>query len=217
MKSVAVFAVVAAMVFWSKPANATLYGPPVPDIKEGAFAVGVALSDISRDIRGSGGEVGSNDYSRETLFGDYGFSEKSLLRLELGTADFGRFRGTEIAVGYHREVGEPSTVGENDLPLRKGVFVSLRTATLSVGGADADFFQIDLGAGGQLGLNDTFSIYFSGVFSRLEGSAGADFEGDSSIGLIAGGLATLDPTIQLGGEVHLFFESGFALFGRFLF
>ncbi len=133
MKSLAVFALVAAMVLWSRPANATFYGPPVPDIKEGGFAVGAALSDISRDIRGSGGDVDSNDYSRETLFGDYGLSEKSWLRLELGTADFGRFRGTEIALGYRREIGEPSKFGENDLPLRKAVFASFRTAKLSAG------------------------------------------------------------------------------------
>ena len=217
MKNLAVFAVVAAMVLWGRSADATFYGPPAPDIKEGGFAVGAALSDVSRDIRGSTGKVGSNDYSRETLFGDYGLSDKSLLRLELGTANFGQFRGTEIALGYHREIGEPSKIGENDLPLRKAFFVSFRTATLSAGVSETDFIQIDVGAGGQLEVNDTLSIYFSGVLSRLKGSSGADFEGDSSIGLFAGLLANLDPTIQVGGELHFIFESGFALFGRFLF
>ncbi|MCH7478556.1 MAG: hypothetical protein IIA14_10715 [SAR324 cluster bacterium] len=227
MKSLAVFAVVAAMMLWSRPANATFYGSALPGMKEGAFAVGAALSDISRDFRSNTGIVSSDDYSRETLLGDYGLSEKSLLRLELGTADFGRFRGTEFALGYRREVGEPSKFGEKEFSLRKGVFVSFRTATLSAGVAEADFTQIDVGAGGQLEMNDILSIYMSGVFSRLEGSFSVilpslpslevEFEGDSSIGLIGGFLADLDPTIQLGGELHFIFESGFALFGRFLF
>lgn len=207
-----------AALFLSLPCAAVWYGSPVPVLQEGELAVGVVVSDFNRKIRGSAGGKGGSDSSRETIFGDYALSPVSAARLELSTVDLGNFRGTEFALGYRRRVGESRTIGPDDLPVYKGVFGSVRTASLSRDGENADFIQIDLGAGLVVLFSEEVSVYGGGVLSLLDGTAaGRDFEGDSTIGLFGGGEFALDKEMRLGGELHLLMESGFALFFRYLF
>jgi hypothetical protein len=208
----------AAGILWSATAQAVFYGSPVPDLKEGELAVGVAASDFSRKIRVDRAGTGSEDYSRETVLADYGLSGDGMLRVELSTVDLGALRGTELAAGYRRRFGTTSRVGDEGMPLHKGYFASVRTASLSEGGSDADFIQIDLGAGAALVVSEAVSLYAGGVFSRLDGTiANSDFEGDSSLGLFGGGQIALEEAMLVGGEIHLLMESGFALFFRFRF
>lgn len=207
-----------AALLWSAPAYAVFYGPPVPDLKEGELAVGVAVTDINRKIRVDGGGTDNVDNSRETLLGDYGLSNASMLRLELSTVDLDELRGNEVAVGYRRRVGAVGRMGKEHMPLHKGVFASLRSASLSEGGTDADFLQLDVGAGAQLIVNRTVSIYAGGVFSLLDGTIeNRGFEGDSNVGLFGGAGFNLEENMRLGGELHMLMDSGFALFFRFVF
>ncbi len=187
-------------------------------MKKGDYAVGVAVTDFKRDLRGNSGGPQSKDYSRETAYADYALSDGSALRGELSTVNLGDYRGTEFAIGYRRQVGEEQTLGEAELLLRKSFFGSIRSATLSDGGKDADFLQIDLGTGAVVILNDAWSVHFGGVLSLLDGTiAGKDFEGDSSIGIFGGGRFKLDDQMQFGAELHRLTESGLGLFFRYLF
>ncbi len=218
MKTKAALALCCTLLFWSLPCWAVWYGAPVPEMKKGGYAAGVAVTDFKRDLRGNSGGPRSNDYSRETFYGDYALSDGSALRGELSTVNLGDYRGTEFAVGYRRRFGKEQRIGEAELLLRKSFFGSVRSATLSDGGKDADFLQIDLGTGAVVLLNEAWSVHFGGVLSLLDGTAdGRDFEGDSSIGLFVGGKFKLDGQMQFGAELHRLTESGLGQFFRYLF
>ena len=203
------------LTVWGLTAQAQVYGPPLSMLDKGELAVGVALADFNRKIRVSG-KTSSGDYSRETLFVDWGFQDTAALRFELSTVDLGSLRGQEFAASYRGRFGATSKVGDYDL--MKGFLAGVRTADISDAGVEADFIQIDVAAGGMVHLTEIFSVYFAGLFSKLDGTvAGTGFEGDSSVGIYGGIIFKLDESLVFGAELHTFVQSGFGLYTQFKF
>ncbi len=196
-------------------AQAQVYGPPLSMLEKGEMAVGVALGDFNRKIRVSG-NTSSGDYSRETLFVDWGFQENGALRFELSSVDLGNLRGQEFAASYRGRFGATGKVGDYDL--MKGFLAGVRTGDFSEAGVEADLIQIDVAAGGMLHISDIFSVYFAGLFSKLDGTINSiEFEGDSSVGIYGGVLFKLDESLHFGAELHTFVQSGFGLYTQFKF
>ena len=222
MKWIPVLAVVLVPILWGQQAQAQLFGPPLPTVKGGQFGVGIALADFNRKIRTSAGPAGSSDNSRETAFFDWGVADSATLRFELSTVDLGSIRGEEFAFGYRGAFGEPTKLGDGGLLLNKGFMAGVRRADFEDTGTEVDYLQFDLAAGGMIDFSEMFSVYFAGIFSKLDGTikvAGFnfDFEADSSAGLYGGGIFNLDKSLQFGAELHMIFGTGFGFFARFAF
>ncbi len=222
MKWIPVLAVVLAPLLWGQQAQAQLFGPPLPTIKGGQFGLGIALADFNRNIRTGAGPAGSSDNSRETVFFDWGVADSAMARFELSTVDLGSIRGEEFAFNYRGSFGDPTELGDGGMKLNKGFMVGVRRADFEDTGIEVEYLQFDVAAGGMIDFNETFSVYFAGIFSKLDGNIktggfNADFEADSSAGIYGGGIFNLDESLQFGAELHMIFGTGFGFFGRFAF
>ena len=190
---------------------------PVPSLGKGQLAVGVAYSPYRRKIRGDGGGVSNLlDYSRDTVFLDYGLSDQSDLHFELSVADLDNYRGFELGAGYYGDLGLGSRVGKR--PLEAGYFGVLRRSEMSKGSSSSEMFQLDAGGGAALFFDPRFAVYASGLVSYLIGDVdGAGFGAEELIGVSFGAFYDHDKKFRFGGEMHLLYESGLSLYGRMTF
>ena len=186
---------------------------PMPKLEAGEIDGGLAISPYRRKIHSSsGGSSASLDYSRDTVFANYGLPDKANLHFELSNVDLGSLRGLELATGYYGRLGQPTTLGSRRM--NKGYFGIARYANLAMKGINGTLLQIDAGAGATVAFDKRFSAYGSVLLSWISGDIdGNGFGAEDPLGIVGGGFVKLDPAIMLGGEIHLWYESGISLYG----
>ena len=201
-------------------AHAQVFGSPVPDLTSGKMAAGVAVTSYNRRFRSSTGSFNA-DHGRQTVLFDYGLDNTSMVRGEVGTVDMGTSRGNELAGSYRSKFGGSRKVGANG-EMTTGFLAGGRYFSFSEGGASSDALQIDVAGGVNLRFKKIFSVYGAGILSYISGetssgTASSSWGADSIIGIYGGVEATFENTFQGGLELHMLFDSGIGLYGRFFF
>lgn len=195
------------------PAMARVYGNPVSPVKDGEFAVGLSLAGIDRSFEIEGTDTDVFDIDRITARAVLGLSDETALEFFAGTLDIDSLTGTEFGAGYRLNTG-PLMEG-----IESGFMISLLLGTVSDDAQDGNFTQIDAAFGGAYPVGDTGSAaYVNAVVSKVRGTLDAggttvDVEDETFLG-VAGGFefATPNGSLHAGGEIHLIFETGFAVY-----
>ena len=189
---------------------------PTPSLAKDKMAAGLSISPYRRKIHSNGATSNSLDYSRESVFLDYGLDSRSDLHFEVGLADLDDMRGMELAAGYYGRLGSAEMLERR--PLHKGYFAVGRWATLDSGKVSGTLLQIDVGGGAAWNITKEFAPYGAALISFIQGDiGGASITADSLLGLVAGAAYDLGGRLRFGGELHLLYQTGLSLYGRYAF
>lgn len=224
-------------------AQARMLGNPVTDTVKGGMDAGIGLSSVSKDYEvkvpvprvclpppfsttctgggtAKGSETDSVGYT--TIFLDYGISEKGVLRGEVSQVSFGvgSASGTEFGVNYRQNFSTRTLASGKVMKL--GGLVGYETGSFS-----GDNFGVTLSGsyteyqaafGGSIALEKNLNVYAAGIFDNYAGSiSGSGFKITSSsknpLGAYGGADFSFSSDFRIGGEYHLIFEQGWAVYG----
>lgn len=214
-------AATALVAVWALPLQANPYGNPVPPLEGGETAIGVAASQMTRDIFIEDNGTQSTDISRVTGSFNFGFAGRKRLQLGLASVtatpeDFDTFSGGEGVISYRQQMGSPIDAG--GLALAPGLLVSLRGGTIEDDVGGIDYYQFDLGVGGSAALSQALDAYGGVVYSEIAGTrwfnefdTEQSVESEENVGLFAGVGIAASPGLEIDAELHLIHEFGFAL------
>lgn len=229
----------AVMGLGGQVAQARLLGNPVPYFTKDSMDVGLGLSTVEKDYRvtepkvcagkfcvGGGTATGSDSASNTTFFLDYGISDKGTLRGEVGTSSFGvsSATGTEIGVNYRQSFSTRKLASGKTLTL--GGLAGVEFGTISGDNFGASFsgsyteFQVAFGA--SIAIDKGLNVYGAGIVDIFDGSMSASgmtfkFSSANPIGVYGGADFAVTPEFRIGGEYHLIFEQGWAIYGLYKF
>ena len=163
---------------------AITYGNPASSVAEGKFAVGLAISEIERELvekfsiqfralgqnfSVSDSEVEKLEFSRQTIVASFGVTDSSLIQFafgELAIKGDNDFKGDEIGFSYRQRIGE------NGEKTKFGLLFSFRSALLEDKDkfSEIDVSQVDFGFGVGSQTSDVVSIFGNVLFSTLSGT-----------------------------------------------
>jgi hypothetical protein len=220
-------------------AEARLLGNPVPYFAQGSLDAGLGISTVEKDYSvttprvcagpfcvGGGTATGSGSASNLTLFLDYGISDKGMLRGEVGTSSFGvsSATGTEIGVNYRQSFSTRKLSSGKALTL--GGLVGAEFGTISGDNFGASlsgsYTEFQIAFGGSIAVDKAVNVYGAGIVDIFDGSMSASgvkfkFSSANPLGVYGGADFAVTPEFRIGGEYHLIFEQGWAIYGLYKF
>ena len=196
LRGIVALAFAVSLATWARPAYALFIGDPVPDSRRGEWEGGVAIS-------------GPGTYF--TGFANYGLSDTKALRGEVSVGSWSGFSSTEGGATFRAAVSQ-FRIGGKDA----------RWAFLGgVHAGSIDTFRYTyfvVGPGISVAITNPFAAY--GGLAFLAASATGkkrDIWLENSLLLYGGGSYAVDRRIKVGGEIHVFSGSGFALWAKYKF
>jgi hypothetical protein len=220
-------------------AQARLLGNPVPYFTKDSMDVGLGLSTVSKNYKvtvpqvcagtfcvGGGTATGSDTDSHTTVFLDYGISDKGVIRGELGSASFGAgsASGTEIGINYRQSFGSKALTGGKTLTW--GGLAGVESGSISGdnfgSSLTGSYTEYQVAFGASIAINKMLNAYGAGVFDNFDGSMSGNgykfkFSSADPIGVYGGADYAVTPEFRVGGEYHLIFEQGWAIYGLYKF
>jgi hypothetical protein len=218
-------------------AQARMLGNPVPYVTQGQMDAGLGLSTVERNYKvtvpcrgpfciGSVTATGADTASNTTLFLDYGIGQKGAIRGEVGTSTFGAgsASGTEFGVNYRQSFSSKNL--SSGKPLTWGGLAGFETGTISSSNFGASFSgsytEFQVAFGGSVAIDKALNVYGAGVFDSFDASLSASgtkfkFSSSDDIGVYGGADFAVTPEFRIGGEYHLIFEQGWAIYGLYKF
>lgn len=214
--------------------QARMFGNPAYDLGAGNLDAGLGLSNVAKEFSAkiplangttvTGTETDS--VSHTTLFLDYGVGPKGVLRGELAQVKFGigGSSGTEFG-GSYRQSFSTRTLQSGKV-LTWGGLVGFWTGNIS--GSNFGFTEsgsytdFAVAGGGSIAIQKGFNAYFAAVLDQVDGTISGSgfkytFTSNDPVGAYGGVDFVLSPEIKIGGEYHLIFEQGWAIYGTFKF
>ena len=227
---------------WSVPAFAFFYGSPVRTVEDGKMAGGFYYGQTARVITVDSKYFNATTvfiYTEKMLFGNYGIGKAGMVQLIYGQTDItytgaSSAAGTQYGANYRHQLDVPLELGGREV--LHGGFASYRTGSYSQTMYKGSYNAIEFGYGGDMEVADKVVVYAAGLYSQLTGTiestytttawSGATlttttktettkFKSTNNIGVYGGGVYKLDKNISFGGEYHLIFEAGYALFFQY--
>lgn len=209
-------------IFVTTYSSAVTYKNPVTNTKSSQNYLGIAYTQISRDLTSEGlgtGEVDETLFAASYIFGLVDSSVEIRLGLDDITStqgDAGSSSGIQYGIVYRKNMS--LIEGEN---LKSGFFASFQGASVSDGDTDSDYYVYEIGAGVSKRLDAGMNLYGGTVLSILQGSIYGyytyDFEGVDTVGFFAGIDKTLSNDVKVGVELNMIHQTGFSLFAEFPF
>jgi hypothetical protein len=202
-----------------------MLGDPVTDLRPGGMEAGLGLAGVSKEVNAKVGGVSSSGtahWDNTTLFFDYGVNAKSMLRVELSQVNTGiaDTNGTEYGANYRFNLGSRQ---ESPRPVTFGGLVGLYTGNISGSSYSGSYTEVEAAGGASLVVKPGLNAFFAAAFDSLQGTVTSDtlpkitFESKNPVGGYGGMEYLVAPDIRIGGELHIIFDTGWALYGLFRF
>jgi len=245
MKWIASLAMAGLLIAFAQPLLAHTFGDPVPTVTPGELNGGADFTNMTRSFKftytvpctnvpffgcvGGGSISATGDASWDALGVSvgYGLSNGGMVQGELNSVTWGgtsggggSTSGTEIGVTYRQAIGDKSQL--SGYPLRFGVLGGYETG--SAGSLSYSEYQV--AGGGSLAVAPETNVYAAAVYDNLDMSlsssylsSGSSFKvtSQNNIGVYGGAEYKSSRKLLLGAEYHLIFETGFALYARYVF
>lgn len=228
-------------VMTEQGAQARLLGNPVTDLGAGKMEIGLGLSNVEKEFDtkvpvatlcgfalcyGTAKASGSDNVNHTTIFFDYGVSDKGMLRAEVSQAKYGvgSSSGTELGVNY-RHIFSTRTLASGKV-MTLGGLAGFESGSISGDNFGASYSgsytEFQVAFGGSVGLQKGLNVYFAGVYDEFDGSISNSgnkitFTSKDPLGGYGGVDYAITADIKVGGEYHLIFEQGWAVYGTLRF
>jgi hypothetical protein len=225
----------------AKSVEARLLGDPATDLPAGGMEVGLSLSTVTKEFdlkepvfrpcgpatcSTTASSTETDAVSHTTVFFDYGATAKDMIRGEVSQADYGvgSANGTEVGVNY-RHTFTTRTLASGKVMTLAGL-AGYETGTLSGDNFGASYSgtyaEYQVAFGGSIALQKGLNAYFAGIVDNLTGSISnsgnqISFMSHNPVGGYGGADFLVTPDFMIGGEFHVIFEQGFALYGTLRF
>lgn len=197
------------LVMAGMPAQANLFGPPIPEANKGKMSFGGAFATNNRIVPSAGiGLLGITAFPVQRIGGNgqYGISKKSAVTFELNSVSWTGGSGLELSGGYKHTLKKMRLSGK---PAELGFIGRFGYIT----GSGTSFQQIDLGGGMNIRAVKDVSIYYYGLLSITAG----DVKSAGLPVILGGGTKfAVDKNLSVGAELQIgLVQSGFGLFALY--
>jgi hypothetical protein len=228
------FSVILALVLsiLALPAFARNFGDPVPSTEAGKISIQGEYFSMDRDYKFDFGTIGpfkisgtgAANFSGIGAEVGYGLGNGGLIQGQLASTNLGGVSGsagqsgTDFGVNYRQAFGDKKDVSGK--PVTLGFLAGFQTGSSS----NLSWTEFQVAVGGSMVATPELNVYAAGIYDSWAGkfkagSVGtgtATIDSNSNIGVYAGAeYRQKDSKLSFGGEYHLLFESGIALYARY--
>jgi len=169
---------------------------------------------------------GTSSAGYTTIFLDYGIGGKGVLRGEVSQVSLGvaSATGTELGVNYRQNFGTRTLSSGKVMTL--GGLVGFESGSWSGDNFGASlsgsYTEYQVAFGGSVALEKNLNVYAAGIFDNFAGTISVSgfkiaTSSKNPLGAYGGADFSISPDFKIGGEYHLIFEQGWAVYGLFKF